>query len=141
MNGDRLLVKANNVDDCDVLSSLLQDSIFHISTPSFHEKKGCLRLLLNRFCWETKEEDVFFRVHSGLYIHHVTAVTVNDNFKKIRQEQYLDLLAMHISSEEVNILFSGDKIMCAKISDTCIHLKDLSDRYPTMVCPGHNITQ
>lgn len=140
MNSDRLCIKANDHGGCDVISSLLQDSIFHISAPSLHEDSKCFRILLNRFCWEQeKDEDSssFFRVHSGLYIYNVKSVVINDNFKKIRKERHLNLLAMHASSDEVNILFSGHKSICIKIDGICIYLKDLHDKHPTLVSSNH----
>jgi hypothetical protein len=140
MNQDKLYIRAHDYESCDVISSLLQDSIFHMHSPSFHEEKGCLRLLLNRFCWELVEDsnaENLFRVHSGLYIHNVNSIVVNDNFKKIKDEKYLNLLTMHVSSDEVNILFSEHKSMCVKINGIDIYLKDLHDRYPTSTQPQH----
>jgi hypothetical protein len=145
MNYEKLYIKAQNYENCDIISSLLQDSIFHIHSPSFHENNGCLRLLLNRFCWELTEEstlensndETFFRVHSGLYIDNVNSIVINDNFKKIKQDKYLNLLTMHVSSSEINILFSEHRSMCIKINGICVYLKDLHDRYPTSIQPKH----
>ncbi|GHU14758.1 hypothetical protein FACS189449_11880 [Alphaproteobacteria bacterium] len=140
MDNNKLCVKANDYDGCDVISSLLQDSIFHIYAPSFHEDRGCLRLLLNRFCWESagnSDNADLFRVHSGLYIYNVKSVVVNDNFKKIKEEVYLNLLTMHASQDEINILFSGHKSICIKIDGICVYLKDLHDRHPTLVSSNH----
>lgn len=140
-----LQLKAHDEEGCDVISSLLQDSILHISSHSFHEERKCLRLMLNRFCWEllNKENDAhsdshqYFRVHSGLYIHNVVDIIINDNFKKVTEERYLNLLALHASKNEINLLFSGHKQVCLKISGISVHLKDLHQKYPTTVYPNH----
>ena len=165
----KLFLKANDEASCDVISSLLQDSIFHITSHSFHEDKKCLRLMLNRFCWEllsaedhdNYENDnnnahiiiqnihnqieknpykkCYFRVHSGLYIHNVQSVSINDNFKDILKERYLNLLAMHATGNEISILFSGHKNVCVKVDQLNVYLKDLHDRYPTPTRSIHNI--
>jgi hypothetical protein len=145
MNPKRVFLKATDIENCDIISSLLQDSIFHVSALSFHENRKCLRLVINRFCWELIKDNLetgakrkhYFRVHSGLYIHNIQSITINDNFKKIKEEKYINLLAMHASEKEINLLFSGHKTACIKIEDICVYLKDLHDKYPTPALPEH----
>lgn len=171
-----LQLKASNEEECDILSSLLQDSILHVHSHSFHEDKRCLRLILNRFCWElldkneknkneennikhdeSREYDTssghfrslqsshpphvspYFRVHSGLYIHNVDKIIINDNFKKVKDERYLNLLALHACNDEINLLFAGHKNMCLKISKIDVHLKDLNQKYQTAICPQREL--
>ncbi|MBR1735045.1 MAG: DUF2948 family protein [Alphaproteobacteria bacterium] len=152
----KLFLKANDEESCDVISSLLQDSIFHITSHSFHDDKKCLRLMLNRFCWEllTAEDyenyennnleaintssKCYYRVHSGLYIHNVEKITINNSFKDVMHERYLNLLAIHAKKKEINILFSGHRHVCVKVKSLNIYLKDLHDRYPTPVRSIHN---
>jgi hypothetical protein len=145
VNFQKLFLKANDIESCDVVSTLLQDSIFHISALSFHENKKCLRLMLNRFCWELLENNSddtkrqrYYRVHSGLYIHNIESITVNDNFKNIKTEHYLNLLSMHSLKSEINILFSDHKNVCVNVKSLCIYLKDLHDKYPSPVAPKHD---
>jgi hypothetical protein len=153
---ERLFLKANDIAGCDVISSLLQDSLFHISAISFHTDRKCLRLMLNRFCWETIAERLFgevggksgensppeeavgyFRVHSGLYIHNVEQVIVNENFKKHNVREYMNLLTLHSSDGEINMIFSGDRSACIKTNHLSVHLKDLHDKYPSPSLPQH----
>lgn len=156
----KLFLKADDEASCNVISSLLQDSIFHITSHSFHEDKRCLRLMLNRFCWEllsaedhenygndddcnrstnNADKKCYFRVHSGLYIHNVQSVSINDNFKDIVKERYLNLLAMHAAGGEISILFSGHKNVCVKVDQLNVYLKDLHDRYPTPTRSVHDV--
>ena len=145
MTSEKVFIKATDIESCDVISSLVQDSIFHVSTLSFHESKKCLRLLLNRFCWELVKDDSeneqkrnhYFRVHSGLYIHNIQNITINDNFKNVKKEKYVNLLAMHTSKNEINLLFSGHKTSCITVKNIGVHLKDLHHRYPTPSLPEH----
>jgi hypothetical protein len=139
MSYENLLIKAEDFADCDIISSLLQDSIFHVSFHSFHKEKKCLRLLLNRFCWEAadpfNEDQCYYRVHSGLYIGHVESVAANDDLKK---DRYLNLLALHSSNGEINLVFSENKSILIGVSNILIYLKDLHDKYPTMSIPEHD---
>ncbi len=139
---ERLYIKAINEQDCEVISALLQDSIFKISACDFDEKNRCLCLLLNRFCWEHShkfnEEQCYHRVHSGLYIHNVINMKVNKNFRN-QDYAYMNLLAVYASSKEINLLFSGHKHLYIEVDDILIYLKDLHEKYPTLSIPIHNI--
>jgi hypothetical protein len=139
MNDEKLLIKAENFAECDLISSLLQDSIFHLSFHSFHEELKCLRLMLNRFCWESVNsfdgDQSYYRVHSGLYIHNVESITANDNLKK---DRYLNLLAFHSSNGEINLIFSEDRHIRVGVNNILIYLKDLHDKYPTTLLPKHD---
>lgn len=152
MESEKFLLKANDEEGCDVISSLLQDSIFHITSHSFHDDKKCLRLLLNRFCWElltAEEQDnyapqegkdiCYYRVHSGLYIHNVKNIFINHSFKDGKHARYLNLLAMHATPHEINLLFSGHRNVCVEVDQLNVYLKDLHDKYPTPTRSMHNI--
>lgn len=140
----KIFIKAFDEEGCDMISALLQDSIMHVSYHSFHEDKNCLRIMLNRFCWELLNDNIsaeYYRVHSGLYIHNVKDIIVNDNFKKVSDERYLNLLALHASKaeNEINLLFSGHKTMCVKVDELSVYLKDLHEKYPTPTRPFHDV--
>lgn len=134
-----LSLKATSVEECDVISSLAQDSIFHFQYHFFDEQSCGFHLMLNRFCWEHDKDgnDCYYRVHSGLYIHNVTAVRVNQAFKNNRHK-YLSLLTVHTSPHEINLLFADNKHVCVEVSEILVYLKDLHDKYPTMVKPSHD---
>jgi hypothetical protein len=136
---DRLAIKAVCIDGGLLISSLLQDSIFHLSSYSFHQSKGCLRLLLNRFCWESADDgnQKFFRVHSGLYVYNVKSIAVSKNLKS-KHENYLNLLAVQTpSTERVELTFSEHVSIFLEVNGICIYLKDLHDKHPTPSCPVH----
>ena len=139
MRQKKLLLKAENFDECDIISSLLQDSIFHISFHFFNKEKNRFHLMLNRFCWEYVDSfDVngsCYRVHTGLYVHYVDSIFTNG---AMTDGQYLSLLTCHTSKNEINLIFSENKQICICVSKILIYLKDLHDRYPTLSIPNHN---
>ncbi|MDR2781050.1 MAG: DUF2948 family protein [Holosporaceae bacterium] len=138
MKQENLLIKAENFEGCDLISSLIQDSIFHILLHSFDNENKCISLMLNRFCWESvasfEEEKCYYRVHSGLYIHNVESISANDN---IKDGQYLNLLTFHSSANEINLIFSENKHICVSTNKILVYLKDLHDKYPTLAIPKH----
>jgi hypothetical protein len=135
-----LLIKAEDFEGGDLISSLVQDSVFHISLHSFREENKIFSLMLNRFCWESvsdfEEEKCYYRVHSGLYIHNVESVSAGID---VNGDQYLNLLAFHLSEKEINLIFSENKHICVKINGVLVYLKDLHDRYPTLSLPKHDV--
>lgn len=134
-----LSLKATSVEECDVMSTLLQDSIFHFQYHDFDEQAGGFHLMLNRFCWEDDKEpdnSSYYRVHSGLYIHNVISVKVNKSFRNNRHK-YLSLLTMHASPREINLLFADNKHICIEVNDILVYLKDLHEKYPTLAKPIH----
>ena len=134
----KLSIKAAETTECDVISCLLQDSIFHFSSLTLHDDQKCLRLMANRFCWELLEKEPhYYRVHSGLYIYNIENIIINDNFKRMKEDKYLSLLAMHAAENEITMLFSGDKTAVVKTNKICVYLKDLHDQYATPVIPVH----
>lgn len=139
---EKIYIKAQDEQDCDVISALLQDSIFEISGCKYLDKEKCLRLILNRFCWEHShrfdDEQCYHRVHAGLYIHNVKGVKTNNLFES-GTIPYLNLLAVHASKDEINLLFSDKKHMYIEVDNILIYLKDLHTKYPTSAKPTHNI--
>lgn len=136
----KLNLKATDSFECDILSSLLQDSIFHISFHSFDKEKSCFIMMVHRFCWEHENlnnEHSDFRVHSGLYIHHVKDVKFNGSIVRNKEDKFLNLLTMHASDNEINFIFSENKHILVEVEKISIYLKDLHDKTPTITRPQH----
>jgi hypothetical protein len=139
--GGRLALKAVCSNGGLLISSLLQDSIFHLSTYSFHQSQGRLRLLLNRFCWESADDGnkKFFRVHSGLYVYNVKSVAVSENLRN-KRGNYLNLLAVQVpSADRIELTFSEHASILLDVNCICIYLRDLHDKHPTPSCPAHEL--
>jgi hypothetical protein len=135
-----LYVKAGNFAECDMISSLVQDSLLHVLFHSFHEEQKCLRFMLNRFCWESanacEQDKCYYRVHSGLYIYNVDSIFSYGNLKR---NEYLNLLTFHASAEEICMVFSGNRHIRISVNGISVYLKDLHDKYPTTCIPIHDI--
>lgn len=138
---EKINLKAQSEKDCDIISSLLQDSIFKVSGCNHIADQRCFRIILNRFCWEHShkfnEEQCYHRVHSGLYIHNVKMIHINENFQK-KPHHYYNLLTMHANQDEINLIFSEHRHMYIKVEGILVYLKDLHEHYPTLSKPQHN---
>ena len=138
---EKIKLKAQTEKDCDVISTLLQDAVSKVSGFAYLEDEKCFRILLNRFCWEHshkfEEHQCYHRIHSGLYIHNVESVHVNDNFKE-KIHHFYNLLAMHANGNEINLIFSDHRHVHIKTNGILVYLKDLHDHYPTLSKPEHN---
>ena len=138
---DKIFLKAQSTKDADIISALLQDSIFKVSGCKYIEEMKCFQVILNRFCWEHahkfEEEQCYHRVHCGLYIHNVKSIKVN-NFFKEKIHHYYNLLALHASPNEINLVFSDQKHLYIEVDEILIYLKDLHDKYPTLSKPSHD---
>ncbi len=137
-------LKAQSEGDCDIISSLMQDSIFKVDGCRYFSDKKCFRILLNRFCWEHshkfEQEQCYHRVHSGLYIHNIKTIHVNDNFQK-KPHSFYNLLAMHVNKDEITLIFSDHRHIYIKVDGILIYLKDLHEHYPTLTKPHHNFLE
>ncbi|MDR3155706.1 MAG: DUF2948 family protein [Holosporaceae bacterium] len=138
----KFLIKASSIGELEIISALLQDSIFHKTAHSFHEDGRCLRVLMNRFCWEKEpciddDQQIFFRVNCGLYIYHVKAIGMSKNFKEITDHNFLNLLVVRGNEHSVILNFSDHNTLKIDVDRIQIYIKDLHDTYPTLSCPVH----
>ena len=140
---EKIKLKAQSEKDCDIISSLLQDAVSRVSGCAYLEDQKCFRILFNRFCWEHShkfdEEQCYHRIHSGLYIHNVKSIHVNDNFKQ-KTPHFYNLLAMHANNDEINLIFSDHRHIYIKVEKILVYLKDLHEHYPTLAKPEHNFS-
>ena len=107
---ERLKLKATSDSDMDILSTMLQDSIYKFNMCSYHEDyQKCFRMIFNRFCWENDDKEQT-RAHIGLYIHNVENIFVNKEILNDSKIQYLNLLMCYCTDENnIYFVFSESK--------------------------------
>lgn len=140
LNKEELFLKAVTYEEIDIISSLLQDSIFSIDAHAFSQENRCFFMLINRFCWETQNTESiekYERTHSGLYIHNVNKIIGNMEIKKHKKEHFLNILAIYATGNEVNIIFSENKHIIIETEKICVYLKDIEKRWSTKTAPAH----
>jgi len=143
MEFEHLKLKATKHEHIDVLSTLLQDSLFHHHTSQLHkDDDGCVTLLLNRFCWEVYDEDDLehYRIHSIVHICNVTSVHVNQPMSQHDHKDFLYLLGMHSTNEnEIVLVFSENKCVKLTVNDILVYMKDVDNPWITHYAPKHEI--
>lgn len=135
---EQLKLKATNKADIDVLSAMLQDSIYKFNMCSYHdEHQKCFRMIFNRFCWENADREQS-RTHIGLYIHNVESIFVNHEISNNSKIQYLNLLMCYCTDEnDIYFIFSENKKIRIHVGEILVYAKDLHTPWPTHNIPSH----
>lgn len=143
MSFEPLKLKATTHDQVDILSTLLQDSIFHMSMCSLHiDEDGSIKLLFNRFCWECYDEDDLghYRTHSIVHIYNAKTIHMNNKDDHHDDHEYMNLLGMHTTKDNhIVLLFSGNKQIKIGITDILVLLEDVDKPWITYYAPRHDI--
>ena len=151
----RLKLLARDVDDVEVLSALLQDSIIPRADMVFDRKLNEFVFVANRFCWELKPsadvtgsdgKSLHKRRLCGVRISHVCLIQ-HHKWPDKRHAALFNLLALRYMdmAEQANkravlqFEFSGGVDLRLKIDEIDIALEDLDSGYPTSMQPGHDL--
>lgn len=144
IDNSALAFKIDDSDDLKIFSCTFQDSILPIIS-MVHEKKT-FSILANRFCWEhkshfIKDQEHFFRVHSGIVIKNVKKV-IHKGFKRHETHKMLNLLMIesHKDDEKViKFIFSDHHEIILHTDKMEIYVKDFHDPWITQQKPNHQI--
>ena len=137
----KLKIKAIDLDDLTILSSLCQDGIFSVDEIAYLKEEKKLVATFSRFCWELKnipdyDKKVHFRVVSGLQIHNVLKINYN-NFENINDNNFLNLLSIRYNNNYISFNFSLNSSIDIKVKKINILLDDFDIPWPTVKKPMH----
>ena len=132
--------------DLEVLSSLIQDSIFPTSEIKWLSNSDKLAILINRFRWDdTKlsQGKSLERVQSLLMINHVKNIS-SSGFSPKQKDRILSILSISFDGVEggsgsVLIVVSGNGGIRVKVDALEINLRDVTMPYlaPSGLVPEH----
>ena len=134
--------------DLEVVSSLIQDSIFPISEIKWLKTANKLALLINRFRWEDKSlarlrDRKAERVQSVLMISHVKSVS-SSGFSPKQKDKILSILSTSFDGEDggsgsILIVLSGNGGIRIEVDALEIYLRDVTMPYiaPSETTPDH----
>tara|TARA_B100001248_G_scaffold245026_1_gene214540 strand:- start:923 stop:1405 length:483 start_codon:yes stop_codon:yes gene_type:complete len=147
---DRALnIGAFDQRDLEVVSSLIQDSIFPASEIKWLSKVDKLALLINRFRWEDTSlaelRDIKAeRVQSLLMISHVKSIS-SSGFSPKQKDKILSILSTSFDGEDggsgsILIVLSGNGGIRVEVDALEIHLCDVTMPYiaPSGIAPEHD---
>ena len=138
-------LRCRQLEDLEVVSSLLQDALVGNADLRFEKSKNSFLFVANRFCWEVvtkiSKDKSYYRVLSGVNIQNVTSVK-HQNFTNYNDENaalFYNLLAIEYDSNknEVTLVFSQNVILKLVVSELDIFVRDIAEPYPTTKFPNH----
>ncbi len=139
---------ALEVEDLQVVSSLVQDAVFPISEMSWRSKEHRFALLLNRFRWEDlpgaeKRDRPVERVQSLLVIESVLGVA-SQGLDRSDKDMILSLLSVQFEPGDdgaghVLLTLAGDGSIRLAVETLEVSLRDVTRPYvaPSKKVPDH----
>jgi len=141
-------LKAEALDDVEVISSLLQDAVFRVDDMGFQKSIRRFALVANRFCWEAevlrkkkpKDKDAYQRVRAGLRFEGV----LDAKFRNVpfRQKNHvMSLLAIAVKKEKddfiITLTFSGNAVIRLRAELLEAYLEDITGPWDAKSKPTH----
>jgi hypothetical protein len=143
-----LRLTAQDADDLQVVSSLLQDAVFPIKEMSWQPGKRRFALLLNRFRWEDSDRAKnqnrkFERTRSMLVIDGVLKIA-SSGIDRGDKEMILSLLSLAFEPGEdgagrLTLTLAGDGAIALEVETLDARLQDVTRPYnaPSRKAPSH----
>lgn len=140
---------ALEVEDLQVVSSLVQDAVFPISEMSWRSKEHRFALLLNRFRWEDlpsaeKRDRPVERVQSLLVVESVLGVA-SQGLDRSDKDMILSLLSVQFEPGDdgaghVLLTLAGDGCIRLAVETLEVSLRDVTRPYvaPSKKVPDHS---
>ncbi|KPD10533.1 DUF2948 family protein [Phaeobacter sp. 11ANDIMAR09] len=140
---------ALEVEDLQVVSSLVQDAVFPISEMSWRSKEHRFALLLNRFRWEDlpsaeKRDRPVERVQSLLVVESVLGVA-SQGLDRSDKDMILSLLSVQFEPGDdgaghVLLTLAGDGSIRLAVETLEVSLRDVTRPYvaPSKKVPDHS---
>lgn len=143
-----LFLAANDAEDLQVLSALVQDAVLTAGDISWQKGQRRLALLINRFRWEDRKAAEaagrgYERVRALLVIEEVTEVKVQ-GIEPREKDMVLSVLSLSFAPAEdgagrVMLTLAGDGAIAAEVEALGVTLKDVTRPYvaPSRKAPRH----
>jgi hypothetical protein len=143
-----LNLSAEDVEDLNILSTLVQDAIFPAIEMRWHAKERRFALLLNRFRWEDRDaasrsSREFERVQAVLLIGDVMKIS-SQGVQKGEVDTILSLLSLGFEGGEdgtgrLILTLAGDGAIAIDVECINVTLKDVTRPYvaPSRKAPNH----
>lgn len=150
-----LKLRAHDLADLTVLSSLLQDAILRVADMAYLPRERRFLMVANRFRWERPapvtppaspvDGDAAFgdtavpaheRIHTGICFDRVRAV----HRRRIDQgdrNRLLSLLAFKPAETHIDLIFADDASIRLELDAIRCHVEDLGLGWPTQWRPAH----
>ena len=128
----------SDVEDCEVLSSLIQDAAIPISEMKFDKVEKQFFLVCSRFSWESRLQNKGNkRIVSGICFDNVIEVK-KKNFPSFNSENILNFLTLKKVRGFIELIFSNNILIKLVGNNIPFRIDDLNKEWPTIFSPNHN---
>ena len=127
----------SDIEDYEVLSSLIQDAAIPTSEMKFDKVERQFFLVCSRFSWESRLQNKGNRrIVSGVCFDNVIEVK-KKNFPSFNSESILNFLTLKKGIGFIKLIFSNDILIKLVGNNISFRIDDLNKEWPTIFSPNH----
>ena len=127
----------SDIEDYEVLSSLIQDAAIPTSEMKFDKVEKQFFLVCSRFSWESSLQNKGNkRILSGICFDNVIEVK-KKNFPSFNSENILNFLTLKKLAGFIELIFSNNILIKLVGNDISFRIDDLNKEWPTIFSPSH----
>ena len=127
----------SDIEDYEVLSSLIQDAAIPTSEMKFDKVEKQFFLVCSRFSWESRLQNKGNkRIVSGICFDNVIEVK-KKNFPSFNSENILNFLTLKKVSNFIELIFSNNILIKLVGNNISFRIDDLNKEWPTIFSPNH----
>ena len=137
MEFKKIHLYGSDIEDYEVLSSLIQDAAIPTSEMKFDKIEKKFFLVCSRFSWESKLQNKGNkRIVTGICFDNVIKVK-KKNFPSFDSENILNFLTLKKVSSFIELIFSNNILIKLVGSNISFRIDDLNKEWPTIFSPNH----
>ncbi len=138
MEFKKIHLYGSDIEDYEVLSSLIQDAAIPISEMKFDKVEKQFFLVCSRFSWENRlQHGGNKRIVSGICFDNVIEVK-KKNFPSFNSENILNFLTLKKVTGFIELVFSNNILIKLVGDNISFRIDDLNKEWPTIFSPNHN---
>ena len=137
MEFKKIHLYGSDIEDYEVLSSLIQDAAIPTSEMKFDKVERQFFLVCSRFSWESRlQHGDNKRIVSGICFDNVIEVK-KKNFPSFNSENILNFLTLKKVTGFIELIFSNNIIIKLVGNNISFRIDDLNKEWPTIFSPNH----
>ena len=138
MEFKKIHLYGSDIEDYEVLSSLIQDAAIPTSEMKFDKVEKQFFLVCSRFSWESRLQNKGNkRIVSGICFDNVIEVK-KKNFPSFNSENILNFLTLKKVTGFIELVFSNNILIKLVGDNISFRIDDLNKEWPTIFSPNHN---
>ena len=137
MEFKKIHLYGSDIEDYEVLSSLIQDAAIPTSEMKFDKVEKQFFLVCSRFSWESRLQNKGNkRIVTGICFDNVIEVK-KKNFPSFNSENILNFLTLTKVGGFIELIFSNNILIKLVGNNISFRIDDLNKEWPTIFSPNH----